>query len=112
MLTFFVTHNPKPATIVFDLLGRIYTLTILFNYLMLRKRVTIANATENPTIVDRPRTAIFGPMIVPQIRTIPPLELTSIRETGSLELTSIYESSGMKGTESSRPADGSGGTSY
>ncbi|KAF9062899.1 hypothetical protein BDP27DRAFT_1368456 [Rhodocollybia butyracea] len=120
MLTFFVTHNPKPSTIIFDLLGRIYTLTILFNYLMLRKPVADANATENPTVVDRPQTVIFGPMsIIPNPYTIPRMELTSIHETGSVQLTSIYETnsglvhrSGTEGSESSRPVNGSGGTSY
>ncbi|KAF9062897.1 hypothetical protein BDP27DRAFT_1427407 [Rhodocollybia butyracea] len=119
MLTFFVTQIPKPGAIIFDLLGRIYTLTILFNYLMLRKPVADANATENPTL-DRPQTVIFGPMI-PQTYTIPriSMELTSIHGTGSVQFTSIYETNsglvhrgGTEGSESWRPTDGFGGTSY
>ncbi|KAF9062896.1 hypothetical protein BDP27DRAFT_1451541 [Rhodocollybia butyracea] len=118
VLSLFLTDNTKPCTVLFDILGRLYTLTILFNYFMLRKSMANANAvTVEPTTVNRPQTVAFRQTYAPRTFTIPPVELTSIHESGLHELTSIYETSSgsvphasTKSSQNIFPVDGSGST--
>lgn len=52
-------------TVIFDVLGRLYTLTALINFIMLRKPVaTMSAATRSASvgIADRARSIVFGPM--------------------------------------------------
>ncbi|KAF9063501.1 hypothetical protein BDP27DRAFT_235729 [Rhodocollybia butyracea] len=63
---------------IFDILGRLYTLTILFNYFMLRKPGADVNtANANPTIVAQP-TSMPRTLLIPEIT-----ELTSIYDEAS-----------------------------
>ncbi|KAF9068481.1 hypothetical protein BDP27DRAFT_1327108 [Rhodocollybia butyracea] len=111
MLALLVTHNLQPFTVIFDILGRLYTLTILFNYLVLRK--PLANVTDPsgvPTTIERSQPIIFGPMSTSQAFTVPTMELTSINT--SFHDTSSVNRASIEGSHSKvHTLDSSVGTS-
>ncbi|KAJ3868156.1 hypothetical protein EV359DRAFT_32830, partial [Lentinula novae-zelandiae] len=64
MVSLLVTHNLEPFTVIFDILGRLYTLTILINYISLRKPMAHASATaggsEQGQSRSRSHSIVFG----------------------------------------------------
>ncbi|KAJ4485357.1 hypothetical protein J3R30DRAFT_1346682 [Lentinula aciculospora] len=84
MVSLLVTHNLEPFTVIFDILGRLYTLTILINYISLRK--PIAHATTGSTQRQprsRSHSFAFGATHTPRSFTVP-VELSTINETDSI----------------------------
>ncbi|KAF9071949.1 hypothetical protein BDP27DRAFT_1361393 [Rhodocollybia butyracea] len=60
MLSLLATNNRSPSILIYDILGRIYTLTILSNYFILRKPVANAHSlTTEPPAVAQP--IVFRP---------------------------------------------------
>ncbi|KAH7881473.1 uncharacterized protein C8R40DRAFT_45965 [Lentinula edodes] len=64
MVSLLVTHNLEPFTVIFDILGRLYTLTILINYISLRKPMAHASAaaggSEQRQSRSRSHSIVFG----------------------------------------------------
>jgi len=77
MLSLLVTFNLQPFIVIFDILGRVYTLTILFNHFTLRKPLVNVTGDQTDSAVHRPHSVAFGPMSIPQTLTIP-MELSTI----------------------------------
>jgi hypothetical protein len=78
VLLLLVTGNPNPFALVFDVLGRIYTLTILVNYMVVRKAVTRASTNgDDSSSVRTPRTSLTSASNMPQTFTVP-TELSTI----------------------------------
>ncbi|KAE9397866.1 hypothetical protein BT96DRAFT_995427 [Gymnopus androsaceus JB14] len=86
MLSLLVTHNLNQFTLIFDVLGRLYTLTILINYIMLRKPLASMSSVTSASVsrTGRTRSIAFGPMNTLQTFTIP-MELTTINEHNSVQ---------------------------
>ncbi|KAJ3988219.1 hypothetical protein F5890DRAFT_1471649 [Lentinula detonsa] len=85
MVSLLVTHNLEPFTVIFDILGRLYTLTILMNYICLRKSIAhattaIAGSTQRQS---RSHSIAFGAAHVPRSFTVP-VGLSTIDETHSI----------------------------
>ncbi|KIK66104.1 hypothetical protein GYMLUDRAFT_958437 [Collybiopsis luxurians FD-317 M1] len=79
MLSLLVTHNLNPFVLVFYSLGRLYTLTILVNYIMLRKPVAQAKTTNGDPSSTRSRAMVFRGIDIPRTFTVP-MELSVIQE--------------------------------
>ncbi|KAJ3998841.1 hypothetical protein F5050DRAFT_1125719 [Lentinula boryana] len=85
MVSLLVTHNLEPFTVIFDILGRLYTLTILMNYICLRKSVAHATtATADSTQREsRSHSIALGATHIPRSFTVP-VGLSTIDETHSI----------------------------
>ncbi|KAJ3880923.1 hypothetical protein F5051DRAFT_142201 [Lentinula edodes] len=96
MVSLLVTHNLEPFTVIFDILGRLYTLTILINYISLRKPMAHASAaaggSEQRQSRSRSHSIVFGAAQIARSFTVP-VELSTIDETNSIQDLQILTSS-------------------
>ncbi|KAJ3840079.1 hypothetical protein EV361DRAFT_892743 [Lentinula raphanica] len=87
MVSLLVTHNLEPFTVIFDILGRLYTLTILINYICLRKPLAHATNTSEGSSPggrrEREHSIAFGAAHPPRSFTVP-VELSTIDELHSI----------------------------
>ncbi|KAJ4477858.1 hypothetical protein C8J55DRAFT_561432 [Lentinula edodes] len=88
MVSLLVTHNLEPFTVIFDILGRLYTLTILINYISLRKPMALASTaaagSEQRQSRSRSHSIVFGAAQLARSFTVP-VELSTIDETNSIQ---------------------------
>ncbi|KIK67570.1 hypothetical protein GYMLUDRAFT_878069 [Collybiopsis luxurians FD-317 M1] len=95
MLCMLVTSNFNPFVLIFDFLGRVYTLTILVNLFILRKPVVRVTEPSDDTSADisRRHSIAFRSMNIPHSFTVP-MELST-----SHQLASAQESQGSTGKQ-------------